>query len=115
MTHNFRNENGPAKRANACQAGSINPGKDIDVNSTDTITGAGETPDLNTVQSDVWHLYHLLDATMDLLMEMPYEREGKRDVDLDRIAALAWIARDRAQHIALDIDNNFHSIERGPQ
>lgn len=74
-----------------------------------------EKVDLNTVQSDVWHLYHLLDTIMDQLMEMDYERDGKRDVALDRTAALAWIARDHAQHIGLDIDNNFHAIERRAQ
>lgn len=78
-------------------------------------TGLPEKTDLNTVQSDVWHLYYLLDTIMDQLMEMDYVRDGKRDVALDRTAALAWIARDCAHHLGLGIDNNFHSIQRGQQ
>lgn len=77
--------------------------------------GLPEDIDLNTVQSDVWHLFHLIAATVDCLMEMTYERDGKRDRELDRVAALSWIARDFAEAIGKTIDNNFHAIERGRQ
>ena len=72
--------------------------------------GATETVTLDTVQSDVWHLYYLLDTVVDLLMEMEYVRDGKRDIQLDRTAALAWIARDKAHHIGRSIDENFNAI-----
>lgn len=69
--------------------------------------------DLNDVQADVWHLFHLIEATVDILREMPYERNGKRDVELDRVNSLTRIAQDLAERIGLDIDNNFHAIQRG--
>lgn len=68
---------------------------------------------LDDLQSDTHHLYHLLDATMDLLMEMPFERDGVRDHQLDRIAALAWIARDEAERIATSIDANYWHFRCG--
>lgn len=70
---------------------------------------------LDDLQSDTHHLYHLLDATIDLLMEMPFERGGTRDHQLDRIAALAWIARDEVQRIATSIDANYSHLRNGPQ
>lgn len=74
---------------------------------------ATETVTLNTVQSDVWHLYYLLDVIMDRLADMDYVRDGKRDVALDCTAALAWIARDEAERIGRSIDDNFHAIRQG--
>ncbi|MGB3831199.1 MAG: hypothetical protein WA975_04965 [Mesorhizobium sp.] len=74
----------------------------------------GDDVTLDTVQGDVWHLFHLLDAIIDLLLEMDYERDGKRDHALDRIAALTWIARDEASFIGNSIDDNFHEIEGRP-
>ncbi|QGM99958.1 hypothetical protein [Methylocystis parvus] len=68
---------------------------------------------LSTVQSEVGRLYHLLDATADILMEMNYERDGKRDVELDRVAALVFIARDNVQRVSQTIDDNFYAIEGG--
>lgn len=66
---------------------------------------------LDDLQSDTHHLYHLIDATIDLLMEMPFERDGARDHQLDRIAALAWIARDEAKRIATSIDDNYFGLK----
>jgi hypothetical protein len=68
---------------------------------------------LDDLQSDAHHLYHLLDATIDLLMEMPFERHGVRDHQIDRIAALAWIARDEAERIAGAIDANYRHLKGG--
>ena len=85
--------------------------------SKDTTSAAGEglpaTVDLNAVQSDVWHLYYLLDATMTLLHDMPYVRNGERDVELERVASLAWFARDHAERLGKNIDENFHHIQTG--
>lgn len=68
---------------------------------------------LDTVHSDVWHLYYLLDAVMSDLMDMEYVRDGKRDVALDRVAALSWIARDQAERIGNAIGGNYHQIKIG--
>lgn len=62
---------------------------------------------LDAVQSDVHHLYHLLDVAVEKLLDMPFERDGKRDVALDQFAALLWIARDRAEFIGKYIDENY--------
>lgn len=78
-----------------------------------TLRRMGEDVTLDTVQGDVWHLFHLLDSVIDLLLEMPYERNGERDHALDRVSALTWIARDEAAHIGNSIDNNFQAIRFG--
>jgi hypothetical protein len=74
----------------------------------------GEDVTLDTVQGDIWHLFHLLDTVVDLLLEMPYERNGKRDHGLDKIASLTWIARDEAAFIGNSIDDNFDEIKGRP-
>jgi len=74
---------------------------------------ATDKVDLNTVQADVWHLFRLLDVTDGILGEMSYVRDGKRDDELDRVNSLTRIARNLAERIGLDIDNNFDAIQCG--
>lgn len=66
-------------------------------------TATRETPTVDTVESDAMHLHDLLDVTFQLLQEMSFERDGKRDTELDRIASLMWIARDHAERLASNI------------
>ncbi|HWL04236.1 MAG TPA: hypothetical protein VNQ99_04785 [Xanthobacteraceae bacterium] len=46
------------------------------------------------IESDIWHLYHLLDTSIDLLMN---------ENNPVRLAALLWIARDRAESIGANL------------
>lgn len=64
-------------------------------------------PILDDIPYDVSRLRHLLDVALDLVTGMDFERNGRRDVDLDRVAALLSIARDQAAHIEAEIDRNF--------
>lgn len=61
-----------------------------------------EEVSLDTIHSDVWHLYHLLDVISGELSEANTSHE--------RVEALAWIARDRAEQIGLNIDNNYQKM-----
>lgn len=61
-------------------------------------------PSFDDIQSDIWHLYHLLDALTEHMVEMPHVRDGARDGDMDRASALAWIARDITKRLANDVD-----------
>jgi hypothetical protein len=60
---------------------------------------------IDDLQSDIWHLYHLLDVLTCHMVGMPHVRDGKRDADMDQASALAWIARDVAHRLAGDTDN----------
>ena len=73
---------------------------------------------LNDVNSDVWHLHDLLDVTSTMLIEhgtfvLP---DGNRDIALDQVSSLLWIARDLAKQSAKNIDALFHkpAIETPP-
>ena len=69
---------------------------------------------LDTIQSDVWHLYHLIDAAVDYMQDnLDFARNDDGYSPHDRLAALSWIARDQAERIAKYIDENYHSIRRG--
>jgi len=69
--------------------------------------------DLNTLQSDAWHAFHLLDAVVECLQELDFARDEHGHCPLDRVAALLWIARDGAERMAQDIDANFFEIQGG--
>lgn len=62
---------------------------------------------LHDLHSDVHHLHELLGAIKDILHEMSYVRDGKRDVELDRVAALNWIATDHALQLANLIEEHY--------
>lgn len=68
------------------------------------------TYSLDDLHSDVHHLHELLGAIKDILHEMPYERDGKRDVELDRVSALNWIATDRCHQLADLIEVHYAEI-----
>jgi hypothetical protein len=46
------------------------------------------------IESDVWHLHHLLATLVDLMQE---------ELHMDRISALLWIARDMSETIGHDM------------
>lgn len=69
------------------------------------------TYDLDDLQIDVWDLHRLLVATYDVIHEMPYERDGKRDHELDRVASLLRIARDFSERISEATDTHYHEIK----
>lgn len=68
---------------------------------------------LNTVHLDIGDLHRLLVAVSDILYEMPYERDGERDSDLDRVASLVRISADFAARIDTNITDNFQAILEG--
>lgn len=52
-------------------------------------------PTLDTIGSDLLHLYHLLDAAVSELTDAP--RSPEMAGQFDRLAAFLWISRDMAQ------------------
>lgn len=67
------------------------------------------------LQIDVGDLHALLIAMYGILHEMPYEREGKRDEELDQVASLARVARDFAERISQSVDTHHTTIRTGAQ
>lgn len=67
---------------------------------------------LDDLQIDVLDLNRLLVATYDVIHEMPYERDGKRDHELDRVASLLRIARDFSGRISQATEDNYHAIRQ---
>jgi hypothetical protein len=59
-------------------------------------------PTLDDIQSDIWHLYHLLDAIVDQQLEL--QHDGTGNGPLDRVDSLTWIAREVARKLAVDTD-----------
>lgn len=68
--------------------------------------------DLDDLQIDVFDLHRLLVSTYDVIHEMPYERDGKRDHELDQVASLLRIARDFAERISKATDAHYHEIRQ---
>lgn len=60
---------------------------------------------LDDLDIDFGDLRRLLDATYDILHEMPYERDGRRDEELDRVAALVRIAQQFSEQIERNLDD----------
>jgi hypothetical protein len=65
---------------------------------------------LDDLQVDVWDLHRLLIVTYDIIHEMPYERDGKRDDELDQVASMLRVARDFSGRISVATDTHYHSI-----
>lgn len=59
---------------------------------------------LDDLDIDFGDLRRLLEATYDILHEMPYERDGRRDKELDRVAALVRIAQQFSEQIERNLD-----------
>lgn len=60
---------------------------------------------LDDLDIDFGDLRELLDATYDILHEMPYERDGRRDKELDRVASLVRIAQQFSEQIERNLDD----------
>lgn len=60
---------------------------------------------LDDLDIDFGDLRGLLEATYAFLHEMPYERDGKRDTELDRVAALMRIALQFSELIERNLDH----------
>lgn len=69
---------------------------------------------VDEIQHNVGNLFHLLEVVSRILLEMPFERDGKRNTDLDRVVALTNIARDLADNTYEYIENNHVVLMRGP-
>jgi hypothetical protein len=61
--------------------------------------------DLNDLQSDIHHAYHLIDITVDIVQDGPTE-----DDRLLRVSALTWILRDVLDKARQQIDADFQTI-----
>lgn len=71
-----------------------------------------EAISLDTIQGDVTNLGHLLDELVSKINDLDFVKpNGSRDRELDRIAALAWIARD----IADNVNDNFSAARATDQ
>lgn len=81
--------------------------------STSAPVGARRHVDLNTIQTELEHLVHLMDATVDCIQELDFPRDEHGHCPMDRMAALAWVARDMAERIAKQVDDNFFEIQGG--
>lgn len=68
---------------------------------------------LDDLQIDVWDLHRMIAATYDIVHEMPYVRDGKRDEELDRVASLLRIAREFSGRVSADTDQHYHEIKSG--
>lgn len=60
---------------------------------------------LDDLDIDFGDLRGLLDATYDILHEMPYERDGRRDEKLDRVATLIRIALQFSEQIERNLND----------
>lgn len=108
---------GPAAARTAPDHGSINPQKDMEMNkhfsSTETRSNATGMLSLNDVQMAVIDLRHLLEVNKALIVEMPFERDGKRDVALDQISSICSIACTMATALEDKLEKDFHVILGG--
>lgn len=68
---------------------------------------------LDDLQIDVCDLHRLIAATYDIVHEMPYERDGKRDHELDRVASMLRIAQDFSGRVSANTDQHYHEIRSG--
>lgn len=68
---------------------------------------------LDDLQIDIFDLHRLLVATYDIVHEMPYERDGERDHELDKLASLLRVSRDFAGRISQATDAHYHEIKGG--
>jgi len=62
------------------------------------------------LDADISRLHELLMATADVVIDMPFERDGVRDTHLDRACALLMIAVGLAGQASADIEANFSSL-----
>lgn len=69
---------------------------------------------LSDLQISADDLHQLLEAACDVLREMPHERDGERDTDLDRVSSLVRIAAERAEAISRAVDR-VPTVERRRQ
>lgn len=60
---------------------------------------------LDDLDIDFGDLRGLLDATYDILHDMPYERDGHRDLALDRVASLVRVAQQFSEAIERNMAN----------
>ncbi|PRD40670.1 hypothetical protein C5748_25740 [Phyllobacterium phragmitis] len=58
---------------------------------------------LDDFEIDFGDLRALIDAAYDVLRDMPYERDGKRDTELDRVASIIRVAQYFSGQIELSI------------
>ncbi|WP_027037564.1 hypothetical protein [Mesorhizobium ciceri] len=68
---------------------------------------------LDDLQIDIWDLHRLIAATYSIVHEMPYERDGKRDDELDRVASLLRIAQDFSERVSANTDQHYDEIRSG--
>lgn len=57
---------------------------------------------LDDIESDLGHLYHLLDIAVETLIEVDHGESPSNRPYLERLGAILWIARDRALGIVDD-------------
>jgi len=69
--------------------------------------------DLDDLESDLWHLYHQLDAVVEIMQGLHHERPGPEELtEQDRADAMAWIARDLAEKLAKAVGNRTSEIAK---
>lgn len=62
-------------------------------------------PTFDDIESDVGHLHHLIQVTLEQFQNLPFTREdGTRHVEFDEVHSLLWVARDMAEKLVSDFD-----------
>lgn len=105
---------GPAEAATSPSHGSNQPHEGMEMNKTDDSTAGlrmamASCYDLDDLDIDIIDLRGIIDAIYGIVHEMPFERDGARDEELDRVASLLRIAR----QFSAQIDANIQRIGPG--
>lgn len=66
---------------------------------------------LSDIESDLGHLYHLLDIAVETLIKVDHGESPSNRPYLERLGAILWIARDRVQGVIGDLDRT-HAARR---
>ncbi|CAN7398708.1 hypothetical protein LJR235_002389 [Pararhizobium sp. LjRoot235] len=68
---------------------------------------------LDDVFHDITDLSRLIEATYDRLMDMDFGPPGSRNIELDIVASLTKIARDKAEGLVNGLEANHVTIGAG--
>lgn len=109
MTAIAQKANGPAEAATSPDHGSNHlhaneKGLNVKNDSTSSVNVSRKSYSMDDAQLDAHHSHQLISTIVDLVCEMSFERDGKRDREMDRVAALLWIARDHAGQLTENIE-----------
>lgn len=84
----------------------------LNVSKPDNTEAAASEPiySFSSLEIDLLDLSHLLVTLRDLISEQPFERDGERDEEMDRIAALSRISSDLAARLSQNVTKHHRTI-----